>query len=132
MTAQVRVLIADDHQEMLEDIQDLLEPEFEVVGSATTGEGLLSAAADLKPDVIITDISMPQMDGIEATRNILQTAPASKIILLTIHSDPAMVRLGLSVGALGYVLKFKAGQELAGAIREVLQGNRYVSPLALC
>lgn len=126
---QVRVLIADDREEMLEDIRDLLEPEFEVVGSVGDGLALVLAFESLKPDVIVTDISMPTMTGIEASREILQRNPSSKIILITAHNDPALVREGFSAGVMGYVLKMKAAQELSRAIHEVSRGNRYVSPL---
>jgi DNA-binding NarL/FixJ family response regulator len=123
------VLIADDHEDVLDDIRDLLEPEFDVVGTVGDGEALLSAAESLRPDVIVTDISMPRMNGIEAAREIIQRDPSSKIILMTVHKDPALVRQGFTAGVLGYVLKMKASHELSRAVYEVLQGNRYVSPL---
>jgi DNA-binding NarL/FixJ family response regulator len=125
----VRVLIADDHEDVLDDIRDLLEPEFEVVGAVADGEALLSAVEDLRPDVIVTDISMPRMSGIEAAREIMRRNPSSKIILLTVHKDPALARQGFTAGVLGYVLKMKASRELSRAVYEVFQGNRYVSPL---
>lgn len=125
----VRVLIADDCEEVREDIRHLLEPEFEVVGSVGDGCALVSAVESLKPDVIVADISMPAMTGIEASKQILQRDPSSKIILITVHNDAALVREGFSAGVMGYVLKMKAGHELSRAVHEVLQGDRYVSPL---
>ncbi|HEU4387178.1 MAG TPA: response regulator transcription factor [Blastocatellia bacterium] len=126
---QVRVLIADDHEDMLESICDLLEPEFSVVGAVRDGHALVSAAEDLQPDVIVTDISMPQMNGIEAAKEIIRRNPRSKIILITVHNNASLVKEGFAAGVLGYVLKMKASQELSRAVNEVVQGNRYVSPL---
>ncbi|MCI0659441.1 MAG: response regulator transcription factor [Acidobacteria bacterium] len=125
---QIRVVIADDHADVLDDIRDLLEPEFKVVGTVSDGLALLSAVETLKPDVIITDISMPEMNGIEAARRITEMNPSSKVVLLTMHNDPALVEQGFAAGALGYVLKVKANQELAQAIYQALGGYRYVSP----
>jgi DNA-binding NarL/FixJ family response regulator len=124
----VRVLIADDHEEVLGDIKELLEPEFDVVGAVGDGEELLVAAENLQPDVIVTDIAMPRMNGIEAAREIISRNPSSKIILMTVHRDPAMVRQGLAAGALGYVVKMKASHELSEAVNQVSQGHRYISP----
>ena len=126
----IRVLLADDHQEVLSDIRDLLQPEFVIVAAVGDGSSLLLAAEQLKPDVIVTDISMPKMDGIKAAKIILQKNPASRVILLTVHNDPALIKLGFAAGVLGYVLKLKASEELAPAIRQVFQGQRYLSPLA--
>jgi Response regulator containing a CheY-like receiver domain and an HTH DNA-binding domain len=125
----LRVLIADDNEDMLESIRDLLEPEFEVVGAVGDGHSLQSAAEDLQPDVIVTDISMPQMNGIEAAEQIIQRNPLSRIILITVHNNPALVKQGFAAGALGYVLKISASQELSHAVHQVFQGNCYVSPL---
>jgi DNA-binding NarL/FixJ family response regulator len=126
---RVRVLIADDHEDFLEGIRDLLEPEFAVVGTAGDGQALLSAVENLKPDVVITDISMPQMSGIEAAKIIMQKYPGIRIILITMHNNPVLARQGLIAGVQGYVLKLKAVQELPLAIRQVLQGTPYISPL---
>jgi DNA-binding NarL/FixJ family response regulator len=126
---RVRVLIADDHEDFLEGIRDLLEPEFAVVGTAGDGQALLSAVENLKPDVVITDISMPQMSGIEAARIIMQKYPGIRIILITMYNNPVLVRQSLIAGVQGYVLKLKAVQELPLAIHQVLQGTPYISPL---
>jgi DNA-binding NarL/FixJ family response regulator len=125
---RIRVLIADDHEEILDDICGLLEPEFDVVGAVGDGQSLLSAADTFQPDVIITDISMPRLNGIEAARLIIQKNPASRIILLTAHNDSALVEQGFSAGALGYVLKLKADEELSLAIRSALEDKRFISP----
>ena len=125
---RIRVLIADDHEDFLEGIRDLLEPEFAVVGTAGDGQALLAAVENLKPDVVITDISMPQMSGIEAARIIMQKYPGIRIILITMHNNPVLVRQGLIAGVQGYVLKLKAVQELPLAIHQVLQGTPYISP----
>lgn len=113
---------------MLEDIRGLLEPEFDVVGAVGDGHALISAADTFKPDVIITDISMPRLNGIEAARLIIQKNPASRIILLTAYNDSALLEQGLSAGALGYVLKLKADEELSLAIHNALEDKRFVSP----
>lgn len=126
---RIRVLLADDHEAILDDIRELLEPEFEVVGMVGDGQSLLSAADIFQPDVIVTDISMPCMNGIEAAKLIMQKKPGSRIVLMTVHNDPALVQQGLTVGALGYVLKLKAGEELALAIHSALKDKRFVSPL---
>lgn len=125
---RIRVLIADDHKEMLDDIRGLLEPEFDVVDAVGDGQALISAADTFQPDVIITDISMPRMNGIEAARLIIQKNPASRIILLTAYNDSALLEHGLSAGALGYVLKLKADEELSPAIHNALKDHRFVSP----
>ncbi len=125
---QIRVLIADDHEEVLDDLRDMLEPEFKVVGAVSNGRALLTAAETLKPDVIVTDISMPEMSGIEAARKIIEKDPDSRIVLLTMHNDRALVEQGCAAGALGYSLKVKANQELPLAIYQALDGKRYISP----
>jgi DNA-binding NarL/FixJ family response regulator len=122
---QIRVLIADDHADVLDDIRDLLEPDFDVVGAVSDGQQLLKAAEALKPDVIVTDISMPGLNGIEASRRIIEKDPDSKIILLTMHNDPALIEQGFAAGALGYVLKVKANMDLAQAIYQALKGKRF-------
>jgi len=122
---QIRVLIADDHADVLDDIRDLLEPDFDVVGAVSDGQQLLNAAETLKPDVIVTDISMPELNGIEASRRIIEKYPDSKIVLLTMHNDPALIEQGFAAGALGYVLKVKANMDLAQAIYWALEGKRF-------
>jgi DNA-binding NarL/FixJ family response regulator len=125
---RIRVLIADDHEEILDDICGLLEPEFDVVGAVGDGQALISAADTFQPDVIVTDISMPFLNGIEAARLIIQKNPASRIILMTVHNDSALLEQGFSAGALGYVLKLKAEDELLQAIHSALEDKRFISP----
>jgi two-component system, NarL family, response regulator NreC len=122
---QIRVLIADDHADVLDDIRDLLEPDFDVVGAVSDGQQLLKAAETLKPDVIVTDISMPELNGIEASRRIIEKYPDSKIVLLTMHNDPALIEQGFAAGVLGYVLKVKANMDLAQAIYRAVEGKRF-------
>lgn len=125
--SRIRVLIADDDKEMLLFTTYLISPEFEVVGSVQNGRDLISAAKILKPDVICTDISMPEIDGFEAARLILEENRDARIILLTLHDDPAFVKKGIEAGALGYVLKMDAPDDLAWAIYDVSRGKRFLS-----
>ena len=113
---------------MLDDIRGLLEPEFDVVGAVGDGQALISAVDTFKPDVIVTDISMPRLNGIEAARLIIQKNPASRIVLLTVHNDSALLERGFSAGALGYVLKLTAEDELSQAIHSALEDKRFISP----
>lgn len=120
-------MLADDHAELFDSLRRLLEPQFEVVGTAEDGQAALVAAEDLKPDVMVLDISMPNVSGIEAARQLHQWTSAPKIVFLTMHQDPALVEQALSVGASGYVLKVAARSELAVAVNEVLAGRSFVS-----
>jgi len=125
---RVRVLLADDHPGFPYLVESLLEPSFEVVGSVVDGKALLEAATRLNPDVIVTDISMPIINGIEAADQLRKAGCDSKIVFLSVHSDPDFVRACLSTGALGYVVKPRVGTELVPAIREALAGHIFVSP----
>jgi len=122
-----RVLLADDHQDTRTLLRSLLEREFDVVADVANGEALVSAASELLPDIIVTDISMPCVDGIAAATVILRTNPAVRIVFITAHHDLCLVEQGLSTGALGYVLKFAAGDELVPAVRAALDGEYYIS-----
>jgi len=124
---RIKVLIADDHEEMLDDIRVILESEFDVVGAVGDGQALISAADTFQPDVIVTDISMPRMNGIDAARLIIQKNPGSRIILMTMHNDATLVERSLTAGALGYVLKLKADEELSLAIHSALENKPFVS-----
>ena len=123
-----RVLLADDHRETAEQLRTLLRPHFDVVALAEDGHVLVSAAARLTPDAIVTDISMPGLDGIEAAVLIRHRDPEARIVLVTVHAEPLLVERGLAAGALGYVLKDAAGDELVAAIHAALAGDCYVSP----
>lgn len=125
---KTRILLADDHGLMLEGLQRILEPEYEVVAAVTDGRALLEAAPRLDPDIILIDITMPLMNGMEAASRISKELPRARIIIVSMHSDPDYVRAAFEAGAAGYVLKRSAGEELRVAIREVLAGQRYISP----
>jgi DNA-binding NarL/FixJ family response regulator len=129
MSPQPRVLLADDHRETAELLRGLLQSEFDVVGHVEDGLALIVAADRLSPDVIVSDISMPGMDGIAASAAILRRNPAARIVLVTVHGDPILAARGLETGALGYVLKRAAGDELVPAVQSALRGERHVSHL---
>jgi DNA-binding NarL/FixJ family response regulator len=130
---RVRVLLADDHEEFLAvEVQLLeLEPEFEVVRTARDGREALEQAARLSPDVLILDITMSKMDGIETARRLRAAGSGSKIVFLSVHGDPDYVRAGLAAGATGYVVKSRLASDLVPALREALAGRSFVSPSIL-
>jgi DNA-binding NarL/FixJ family response regulator len=128
MPGHPRVLLADDHTLMLEGIRLMLEPEFELVGSAEDGQALLAAARKLSPNIILLDISMPLLNGIDAAVQLRKILPSAKLIFVTMHADPEYVTEAFRAGASGYLLKRAAASELLTAVREVLKGNHYVSP----
>jgi DNA-binding NarL/FixJ family response regulator len=121
-----RVLLADDHPETAAQLRQLLEPDFEVVALVEDGLALVSAAARLSPDVIVTDISMPGLDGMDAAALIHRRDPQARIVFVTVHSEPVLVERGLAAGALGYVLKGAAGDELVAAVHAALGGQRFI------
>ena len=124
-----RILLADDHVVVLEGLRRILDrPEFEIVGAVKDGRALIDAAADLRPDVVIADVSMPSLNGVEAVRQIRKQGVKSKIIFLTMHPEAIYAVEAMNAGASGYVLKNEAGDELITAIREVLHGRTYVTP----
>lgn len=120
-----RVLLADDHPVMLTGLRMLLEPEHEVVGTVTDGQALLDAAERLRPDLVITDIAMPGIDGIEATRSLQASLPDVRVLILSIHTEPSRVRAAFAAGAWGYLTKSSAPEEIALAVREVLADRFY-------
>lgn len=124
-----RVLLADDHSIVLAGLRRLMESDFDLVGTVEDGRALLEAAARLKPDIIMLDISMPLLNGIEAARQLRKIVPQSKIIFLTMHADVGYVKEAFRVGASGYLIKRSAASELATAIHEVMKGRTYVTPL---
>ncbi len=126
---KVRVLLADDHKIVAEGLRSLLEPEFELVGIVEDGRSLLEAAEKLVPEVIVADISMPLLNGIEAARQIKKKSPQTRIVFLTMHPDVAYASRAFEAGASGYVLKHSAPSELITAIREAIQGHTYVTPI---
>ena len=124
-----RVLLGDDHTLVLEGLSKLLEDTCELVGTAEDGRALVEAAERLRPDVILLDISMPRLNGLEAARIVRTRVPDAKIIFLTMHADPTYAREAFRAGASGYLLKRSAASELATAISVVLGGRPYVTPL---
>ena len=124
----VRILLADDHAIMREGLKALLEREgHEVVGEASTGHEAVRLAETHKPDVVVLDISMPLLNGIDAAREVQRTCSRAKILLLTMYADEHYVREGLRAGVSGYVLKTRASHELLEAIREIRNGDTYLS-----
>jgi len=124
-----RVLLADDHQVVLEGLKSLLAGEFEVVGCVEDGRALVDQAATLHPDVIVADISMPRLNGIEAARQIKKADKNTKIVFLTMHPDATYAANAFEAGASGFVLKHSAPSELITAIHEAIKGRTYVTPL---
>src|SRR5262245_54338416 len=124
-----RVLLADDHTLVLDGFRKLLEDRCEIVGVAEDGRTLLRMAHELQPDIITLDISMPQLNGVDAARKLKKTLPCSKLIFVTMHADPAYVNEAFKAGASGYLLKRSAGSELLQAIQAVMDGQCYVTPL---
>ena len=125
---RLRVLLADDHLIVAEALKRLLEPEFELVGVVEDGFALLEAAAEKKPDVIVTDISMPGLNGIEALEELKKKNPDVHVVVLTMHRDVAYARRALDAGALGYVLKHSAPEELVMAVRAAAAGRAFITP----
>ena len=125
---RTRVLLADDHRIVAEALASLLSPEFEVVGVVEDGLALLAAARSLRPDVIVTDITMPHLNGLDALPLLKKDDPKVKIIVLTMHQHAAYARRALEVGASGFVVKHSAPTELVAAIRAALAGKTYLTP----
>jgi DNA-binding NarL/FixJ family response regulator len=130
MAEHIKILLADDQRLMREGLRTLLELEsdFEVVGEAADGQAALAEAARLHPDVVLMDIRMPGMDGVEATRRLVGSDPQARVIILTTFDDETYVFEGLRAGALGYLLKDLSGEELARAIRTVMGGGALIEP----
>ena len=124
-----RLLLADDHPMVLEGLRKLLTPDFEIVGMVTDGRALLEVAEIRQPDLVITDISMPGIDGITATRRLRDLLPETRVLILTIHTEPSWVRAAFDAGAYGYLTKGSAPEEIETAVREVLKGCFYLSPV---
>jgi CheY-like chemotaxis protein len=125
---KVRVLLADDHRQFLTIAENLLAPAFEIVGSVPDGQAPFDVAKGVKPDVILTDISMPILGGMEASRQLNESGCAVKIIFMTAHADADFVEACLAAGALGYVLKSRIMTDLLPAIQEALEGRIFISP----
>jgi DNA-binding NarL/FixJ family response regulator len=124
-----KILLADDHPMMLEGLQEILSPDFEIVGTAADGRALVELAEARRPDMVIMDISMPVINGIEATRRLRGLLLETRVLILSIHTDPEWVRAAFDAGASGYLTKDSAAKEIETAIREVLRGRVYLSPV---
>ena len=118
-------MLADDQAHTLTLLERLLATEFDVVATVQDGLTLVDTVARLSPDVIVTDVSMPRLNGIEAARRILVANPSARVVFVTVHTDSALRRAGQAIGGLGYVPKALAGEELIAAIRAVLRGERW-------
>ena len=125
-----RVLLADDHRLVVEACVSLLEPECKVLGIVADGRTLLSTALALRPDVVVLDIGMPLLNGLDAGRQLKQSMPGVKLIFLTMNEDPDLAKEALRIGASGYLLKTSAARELPEAIRVAVRGDTYVTSQA--
>jgi len=125
-----RVLLADDHRLLREAFVKLLEAECDVVGAVADGRALLEAAPKLRPDVVVLDVAMPQLNGLDAARQLKRSMPDVKVIFLTVSEDPDLAAEAFRAGGSGFVLKNSAASELLKAIQDVSQGRSYVTPLA--
>src|SRR5215472_8224871 len=123
-----RVMLADDHTLIVDAFRRLLAPEFEVVGTVADGSGLLEMAPELRPDVVVLDLGMPMLNGMDAGQELKRLLPQTKIVVLTLTDDCDVAASALRQWASGYLLKKSASWELAKAIREVIKGNTYVTP----
>jgi DNA-binding NarL/FixJ family response regulator len=124
-----RVLLADDHRIVLEGLRSLLEPEFEIVGAVEDGRTLVSEAKRLLPDLVVVDISMPELNGIDAARQIKKLDARVRVVFLTMHADAGYAASAFEAGASGFVLKHSAPQELITALRDAMRGRTYVTPI---
>lgn len=129
MRKKPRLLLADDHSIMLAGLRRLVEDTCEVVGAVEDGRALVEAAEQLRPDLILLDISMPLLNGMDAARQIKKSVPDAKLIFLTMHASPVFATEALQAGASGYLLKQSAASELPHAIETVLKGQTYLTPI---
>jgi len=125
-----RALLADDYPEVLKQVANAISGEFEVVGAVANGLDLIAAAARLDPDVVVLDITMPGVDGIEATRQLQRAGCRAKLVFLSVHEDPDYLRASFDAGGTAYVAKAQLASHLVTAIQEALAGRRFVSPMA--
>jgi len=123
-----RFVLADDHEEMLQTLAGILEDEFQIVGTANNGMRALELTASLAPDIVVLDISMPEMNGIEAAWRLREEGSLARVVFLTAHNDPDLVEAAVSAGALGYVLKSHLATDLASAIWQASVGKTFISP----
>lgn len=126
---RTRILIADDHKMFAQGLQGLLEDEFDLVGIVADGQALVDAAHVLQPDIIVVDISMPVLNGLDAVRRLKDEGSSAQVIFLTMHVDHRLLAETFRCGGVAYVLKQSAGEDLIHAIRQVLAGHKYITPL---
>jgi DNA-binding NarL/FixJ family response regulator len=129
LVATIRVLLADDHAIVSQGLAALLKQRFDLVGTVSDGRALVAAVEELSPDIVVTDISMPGLNGLDAIRQIRKSKSNVKLVVLTMHAEPNLVAEALKAGASGYLLKTSAVEELETAIIEVLKGRTYVTSL---
>ena len=125
-----RVLLADDHRMLTDALKNILEPRCEVVGTVSDGRALLDAAEKLRPDIVVLDITMPQLNGFDAGRQLKARMPKTKLIFMTMHEDPYLVGEAFRSGGSAFLLKEAAASELTDALDQVLKGGSYVTPSA--
>jgi DNA-binding NarL/FixJ family response regulator len=123
-----RILLADDHALMLDGFSNLLTPKYDVVGTVEDGKALVEAAIRLNPDLIILDITMPILNGIDAAREIRKQLPQVKLLFVTMHTSPTYLQAALEAGANGYAVKSSGRSEILSAVEKVLGGSRYITP----
>jgi DNA-binding NarL/FixJ family response regulator len=123
-----RVLLADDHRVVAEGLKRLLADDFELVGMVEDGRALVASAKKLQPDIVVADISMPQLNGIDAMAQMKKDNPGIKVVFLTMHQEPAYARRALEAGAAGFVVKHSAPEELVMAIQAALKGQTFITP----
>lgn len=125
--ARPRVLLADDHRIVLDGLASLLQDDFEIIGTVSDGVALVEQAERTGPDVVVVDVSMPRLNGIDATRRLAEVGCPAKVVILSMHADVTYASRALEAGALGYVLKTSAADELVEAIRSALRGRVFLS-----
>ncbi|OGK08343.1 MAG: hypothetical protein A2Y63_04265 [Candidatus Riflebacteria bacterium RBG_13_59_9] len=130
-STRARVLLADDHDLVLHKVGRLLDGEFDVIGKVRDGQALIDAAEWLRPDLLIVDISMPIMGGIEAAHRLMESGSKTKIVFLTVHEGSDLIGEALATGALGYVIKSRLASDLIAAARAALAGRLFISPSSL-
>lgn len=124
---RIRVLLAEDSPAVAQQLRLLLGTEFDVVGMVDNGQSLLSAVRQMKPDVLLTDISLPEIDGLAAAEQLLSEGAVPCVVFITVHDDPTLVKRAMQIGHCGYVLKADAGEDLLHAVHEVHGGRKFVS-----
>ena len=127
--SRVKVLVADDHTILAEGLKGLMEKDYDLVGIVADGRALVEAANRLKPDIVVTDISMPLLNGLDAMRQLKKEGTGARFIFLTMHANPQYATEAFRAGANGYLLKQSAADEFLAAMREVLKGRTYITPL---